>query len=94
MYPFDVDESALAEAVSGLKELGGDSLGVESADAKPPTDVEMQDQSDGDSAGGKVSRTHNVIIQKDDTGRLCPGEFLNNTCWNSPRRVYQSRTSA
>ena len=77
VYPFDLDESALEEAVSGLKELGGDSLGVESADAKPPTDVRMQDQSDGDGAGGKASRTHHIIFHKDDTERLRLGKFLN-----------------
>ena len=42
VYPFDLDESALEEAVSGLKELGGDSLGVESEDGEPPTDVRTQ----------------------------------------------------
>ena len=77
VYPFDLDESALEEAVSGLKELGGDSLGVESEDAKEPTDVRTQAQSDRDSAGGKASRAHNIVIYEDDTERLCPDAFLN-----------------
>jgi len=74
VYPFNVDESAMTEAASDLKELGGDSMGVE--------DLEIQNQSDGGNASddkGKSSRTHYVTIREDDKDRLCPGQFLNDT---------------
>ena len=77
VYPFDVDEAILSEAASELKELGGDSLGVESVHA------EMHDQSvggDGSYDKGKSStRTHYVTIRQDDKERLCPGQFLNDS---------------
>ena len=79
VYPFGVDEAILSEAASGLKELGGDLLGIDDMDdTKPPaastpcTDVE-------DDVKGKSSRTHYVTIRDDDVERLCPGQFLNDT---------------
>ena len=77
VYPFELDESAMEEAVLGLKELGGDSLGVESGDEEPPTDVRTQAQSDRDGAGIKESRKHFITVYKDDTERLGAGKFLN-----------------
>ena len=79
VYPFGVDEAILSEAASGLKELGGDLLGIDDMDdTKPPaastpcTDVE-------DDVKGKSSRTNYVTISDDDVERLCPGQFLNDT---------------
>ena len=84
VYPFDVDESALTEAASGLKELGGDMLGLEEylRVASLPDDVKMQDQSDEGNASdrkGKTTRTHYITIAEDDKERLSPGQFLNDS---------------
>ena len=81
VYPFGVEESVLTEAASGLKELGGESLGVVEAvvygDTNQPVDVQMQGSSDVEDVKGKSSRTHNVTIRDEDIERLCPGRFLN-----------------
>jgi hypothetical protein len=82
VYPFCVDEAILSEAASGLKELGGDLLGLNDMDdTKPPAASTMQGlQSDVEDDGkGKSSRTHYVTIRDDDVERLCPGQFLNDT---------------
>jgi len=75
VYPFGVDEAVLSEAASGLKELGGDSLGVEvvNNDTNQPAGVDMQDiNNDGDN-------TSDLTIKNEDIERLCPGQFLNDT---------------
>ena len=87
VYPFKVEEEELQSVSAGLKELGGDLLGVtEDAD-----DVIRADASDGDSAedgadetnrneSGNSSRTtHYLSIREDDKERLEPGQFLNDT---------------
>jgi hypothetical protein len=82
VYPFGVDEAVLKEAASGLKELGGDLLGLDDIDVtKPPPSSAMRGvQSDvKDDDKGKSSRTHYVTIHDDDVERLCPGQFLNDT---------------
>ena len=82
VYPFGVDEAILNEAASGLKELGGDLLGIEGGqDTKPPAASAMKGvQSDVEDDGkGKSTRTHYVTIRDDDVERLCPGQFLNDT---------------
>ena len=85
VYPFGVDEAFLSQAASGLKELGGDLLGIDDMDdTKPPADAAMQGvQSDVENDGkGKSTRTHYVTIRDDDVERLCPGQFLNDTLVN------------
>ena len=83
VYPFGVEESVLTEAASGLKELGGESLGVVEAvvdgDTNQPVDVQMQGSSDMEDVKGKSSRMHYVTIRDEDIERLCPGQFLNDT---------------
>ena len=83
VYPFGVDEEVLSEAASGLKELGGDSLGVEYVSAvdntNQPDDVQMQNSSDMEDVKSKSSRMHYVTIRDEDIERLCPGQFLNDT---------------
>ena len=82
VYPFGVDEAILSEAASGLKELGGDLLGIDDMDdTKPPAASAMQGvKSDvEDDVKGKSSRTHYITIRDDDVERLCPGQFLNDT---------------
>ena len=84
VYPFGVDEAVLSEAASGLKELGGDSLGVENVSAvvdntNQPDDVQMQNSSDMEDVKVKSSRMHYVTIRDEDIERLCPGQFLNDT---------------
>jgi len=79
-FPFGVDEAVLKEAASGLKELGGDLLGLDDIDdSKPPADAAMQGvQSDVEEGGkGKSSRTHYVTIRDADVAMLRPGEYLN-----------------
>jgi len=83
VYPFGVDEAVLSEAASGLKELGGDTLGVENVSAvdntNQPDDVQMQNSSDMEDVKVKSSRMHYVTIRDEDIERLCPGQFLNDT---------------
>jgi len=79
VYPFGISEAVLSEAASGLKELGGDSLGVEVVsaidNANQPADVEMQDtNNDGDNHISDL-----LTIKNEDIERLCPGQFLNDT---------------
>jgi Ulp1 family protease len=76
VYPFNYDEEELSKAASGLKELGGDSLGLDR------TEVSVQSQVDGDQVSKKLKkskRTHYVTIRVDDKERLCPGKYLNDT---------------
>ena len=81
VYLFDVDEAILTEAAAGLKELGGDSLGVQTPhdSGEQPTLAASLDQDDkGDITNSKgSSRTHHITIRQEDKERLCPGEFLN-----------------
>lgn len=81
VYPFGVDETVLSEAASGLKELGGDSLGVENVTVgdktNQPAGVEMQDINNGDNSNGETCDL--LTIKDEDIERLCPGQFLNNT---------------
>jgi hypothetical protein len=66
----------LSDAASGLKELGGDMLGLDRAD------IGVQGQlGEGNIADGtkKPTRTHHVTIRDGDFERLRPGVFLNNT---------------
>lgn len=81
MYPFVVDEAVLKKAASGLKELGGDLLGIECVgDSKPVSASAMQGvQSHVSSGEGKSTRTHYVLIRDEDVERLRPGQFLNDT---------------
>jgi len=80
-YPFGVDEAVLKKAASGLKELGGDFLGIECVeDTKPRSASAMQGvQSHVSSGKGKSTRTHYVSILEDDVDRLRPGQFLSDT---------------
>ena len=76
VYPFDIEDARLSAAASGLKELGGDLLGLNRAD------VGVQDQlGEGNVADGnkKPTRAHYVTIREDDKERLYPGQFLNDT---------------
>ena len=63
---------------SGLKELGGDTLGVEVAvdNTNQPADAQRQDSSDVENVKGKSSRTHYILIRDEDIERLCPEKFL------------------
>ena len=73
-YPFGADESILAKAALGLKELGGNLLGVEGA--RPSL---YGGGTDSDEKKGKSSRTHYITIHENDVERLSPGIFLNDT---------------
>ena len=73
VYPFGISEAVLSEAASGLKELGGDSLGVENVFAGDKTnqlnDVQMQDNNnDGDN-----NTSDHLTIKNEDIERLHPG---------------------
>ena len=84
VYPFGVDEAILSQAASGLKELGGDLLGLDDIyDTKPPADAAMQGVPYVSSGKGESSRPHYVTIQDDDVERLCPGQLLNDTLLTS-----------
>jgi hypothetical protein len=76
VYPFDIDEAILSAAAAGLKELGGDLLGLYQAE------VSLRGQlAEGYVAEEvkKPTRTHYVTIREDDKERLRPGQFLNDT---------------
>ncbi len=76
IYPFDVEETEWSAAASGLKDLGGDLLGLDQANARS-----VQGQLDkGNTAKRtkKPRRIHYVTIQDNDKERLCPGQFFNN----------------
>ena len=81
VYPFKVDEAILMEAAAGLKELGGDSLGVQTPhiSGEQPTLAASLDQDiKGDVTKIKgSSRAHHAVICQDDRERLRPGVFLN-----------------
>ncbi len=76
IYPFDVEKTELSAPASGPKELGGDLLGLDQANARS-----VQGQLD---KGNTVKRTkypkgtHYVTIQDNVKERLCPGQFFNN----------------
>ena len=82
VYPFKVDKAILMEAAAGLKELGGDSLGVQTPhiSGEQPTLAASLDQDiKGDVTKIKGSlRVHHAVIRQDDRERLCPGVFLSN----------------
>ena len=76
IYPFKFDDKELSKAASGLKELGGDLLGLDQ------TEVSEQSQVDGDQVSEelkKSTKTGCVTIRDDDKERLCPGRCLNDT---------------
>lgn len=79
VYPFEVDENILTEAASTLKELSGDLVGLdeESVACKNLFSEKEAAKLGGDSKGS--ARTHYVTIREEDTDRLRPGEFLNDT---------------
>jgi Ulp1 family protease len=76
VYPFDVKEKLLSEAASGLKELGGDLLGLDKAEM---TVLAEHDEDNCATQVKKKTRTHYVTIREEDKERLCPGQFLNDT---------------
>ena len=86
VYPFKVDEAILMEAAAGLKELGGDSLGVQTPhiSGEQPTLAASLDQDiKGDITNIKGSlRAHYTVICQDDKERLCPGQFLNDSLFD------------
>ena len=60
IYPFDVDETELSAAASGLEELGGDLLGLDQANARS-----VQGQLDKGNTAKRTKnpkRTHYVTI--------------------------------
>jgi hypothetical protein len=60
IYPFNVEETELSAAASGLKELGGDLLGLDQANARS-----VQGQLDKENTAKrtkKPKRTHYVTI--------------------------------
>ena len=83
VYPFEADKATLTGAAAGLKELGGDSLGVQTPRVVgvKPTPAALADQ-DVRGARTKVkgsSRTHTITIRQNDRQRLQPGEWLNDS---------------
>ena len=80
VYPFDVEEAILTEAAAGLKELGGDSLAVQTphVSGEQPTLAASLDQDiEGDVTNIKGSlRAHHTVIRQDDRERLCPPKWL------------------
>ena len=76
VYPFDVGETILSEAASGLKELGGDLLGLDKAELTVQAEL---DEGNYTAQVKKPPRTHYVTIREDDKERLRPGQFLNDT---------------
>ena len=72
VYPFAfvVEELALREASSGMKELGGDPLGVERTNDDGPPDAVMQHDA-------VTGRSHKIVISEEDMNRLEPGQYLN-----------------
>ena len=83
VYPFEADEAILTDAAAGLKELGGDSLGVQTLHVagEQSTLAALPDQDvEGPVANVKrSSRTHHITIRQEDKDRLSPGEFLNDS---------------
>jgi len=69
----------LAEAASGLKELGGDPLGIDLLDEEMDDQSTVGGDSTDDKGNASPSRTHYVSIRQDDKDRLCPGQFLNDS---------------
>jgi hypothetical protein len=69
IYPFNVEETELSAAANGLKELGGELLGLDQANARS-----MQGQLDKGNTAKRIKkpkRTHYVTIQDNDKERLC-----------------------
>ena len=80
VYPFDTDESVLKRASAKLKELGGDTLGVESVVEDAVTSVSAVAHGiEGDGSGKSSTRTHYITIREEDVERPSPGEFLNDS---------------
>ena len=83
VYPLDVDEAILTDATAVLKELGGDSLGVQTphdVGEQPALAASLDQDAQGDITNSKgSSRTHYITIRQDDKERLCPGQFLNDS---------------
>ena len=81
VYPFKVDETVLVEASRGLRELGGDTLGVPDAeDNTPETSQPVQNPSADTEVKKKgSSRVHYVTIREEERDRLAPGQFLNDS---------------
>jgi hypothetical protein len=76
VYPFDIEDARLSAAASGLKELGGDLLGLNRADVGVQGQLGEGNVADGNK---KPTRAHYVTIREDDKERLYPGQFLNDT---------------
>jgi hypothetical protein len=57
IYPFDAEETELSAAVSGLKELGGDLLGLDQANARS-----VQDQLDKGNTANKTKSQKGHIM--------------------------------
>ena len=80
-YPFHMDGRVLADAASGLKELGGDLLGVEGGTRDARMNAEGTDPSEGDvnniDSRNSTQINNLVTIRQDDKDRLRPGECLN-----------------
>jgi hypothetical protein len=80
VYPFPATEDILRTAASGLKELGGDLLGVDYAHS---VTLENRDsvQSGNNDANGvdNMGGAHCVTITNGDRDRLKPSQWLNDT---------------
>ena len=76
VYPLLLSQHTVAKVTTGLKELGGDSLGVEGANRKspPPTPLSTMPM-----PTGKASRNHNVVITDKDLYTLRPGQKVNDS---------------
>ena len=79
-YPFKVDEAFLMEAAAGLKELGGDSLGVQTphvSGEQPTLAASLDQDAKGDVTKIKGSlRAHHTVIRQVDREGLFPRELL------------------
>ena len=83
VYPFEANEATLTSATAGLKELGGDTLGVQTTRVAGvnPSSAALADQ-DVIGAHAQVkggARTHFITIKQDDRRLLDPGEWLNDS---------------
>ena len=76
VYPFDIEDALLSAAASGLKELGGDLLGLDRSVVGVRGQLGESNIADGTK---KPTKAHYVTIREDDKERLCPGQFLNDT---------------
>ena len=80
VYPFDVEEAILTEAAAGLKELGGDSLAVQTphvSGEQPTLAASLDQDAKGDVTKIKGSlRAHHTVIRQVDREGLFPRKFL------------------